>query len=150
MPSLTIERTVNAPAAQAFRHFSDLANAPATMPAIKKLEILTPGPVGKGTRFRETRIMFGKEATETMEITAFDPPRSYTVEGDSCGSHYSTTFTFAPAGSAATRVGMHFTCRAQTLGAKLMAPVSFLMMGVMRKALEGDMDAMKAAAERQT
>ncbi|MFN0011712.1 MAG: SRPBCC family protein [Phycisphaerales bacterium] len=148
MPSLTIQRTVNAPAQRAFAHFSDLANVPAMIPAIKKLEILTPGPVGKGTRFRETRIMFGKEATETMEITAFEPPRSYTVEGHSCGSLYATTFSFEPAGSAATLVTMHFSCHAQTLTAKLMIPLSFLLMGVMRKALESDMDAMKAAAER--
>ncbi len=149
MPSLTIERTVNAPAAHVFARYTDLPNAAAMIPAIKKLDILTPGPVGKGTRFRETRVMFGKEATETMEITAFDPPRAYTIEGDSCGSHYSTTFTFAPAGGgAATRMTMHFVCRAQTLTAKLLAPLSLLMMGFMRKALEGDVDAMKAAAER--
>ena len=148
MPSLTIERTVNAPLAQVFARFTDLTNAPAMIPAIKKIEILTPGPIGAGTRFRETRVMFGKEAAATMEISTFDPPRSYCVEADSGGSHFATTFTFEPAGSSATRVAMHFGCQAQTLGAKLLTPLSLLMMGFMRKALGADMDSMKAAAER--
>ncbi len=148
MPSLTIERTVNAPIAQVFARFTDLTNAPNMIPAIKKVEILTPGSIGAGTRFRETRVMFGREGAVTMEITAFDPPRSYCVEADSGGSHFATTFTFEPTGGSATRVAMHFGCRAESLMAKLLIPLSLLMMGFMRKALGADMDSMKAAAER--
>ncbi len=148
MPSLTIERTVNAPLQRTFACFTDLANAPANIPQIKSLDVLTAGPVGTGTRFRETRIMFGKVATATMEITAFNPPRGYTVECRQGGTHYLSTFTFEPGGSGATRAEMRFEWRAESLGAKLMAPLGFLLQGVMRKAMAGDMDAMKAAAER--
>jgi hypothetical protein len=64
--------------------FTDLDGAAERVDGIQKLEKLTDGPVGLGTRFRETRRMFRKEAAEEMEFTAFEPGRSYGVCCDAC------------------------------------------------------------------
>ena len=70
MTTFTVKKHVNAPPELVFAKASDFANAPSFIGAIKKVEILTPGPIQAGTRFKETRVMFKREATEEMEVTA--------------------------------------------------------------------------------
>jgi uncharacterized protein YndB with AHSA1/START domain len=148
MVSVTSVRLINAPQESVFQTFTDLRRAPEFIPAIKTLEVLTEGPIGKGTRWREMRVMMGKEATETMEITEFDPPRSYAVEARSHGTHYRSTFRFSPE-SGGTRAEMTFSGRPESGWAKALgALVGWAFKGMLRKALEADMDALKAAAER--
>src|SRR5262249_42210999 len=116
------------------------------IPSIKRIEMLTNGPVGVGTRFKETRNMFGKEATETMEVTAFDPPRSYALGCNSCGCIYDSRLDFIPS-AGGTKVTMSFNVKAVSFFAKLMSPLSRLFSGMMRKCFEGDLEAVKKAAE---
>src|SRR5262245_42984417 len=99
MKTHTMSKHVNATPQRAFEIFADLRRATERIRGIKRVEILTEGPVGKGTRFRETRIMFGRECTETMEFTDYQPGRSYTVGCDSCGVVWAHTFRFLPNGS---------------------------------------------------
>lgn len=148
MKSLVIERHVAAPPERTFDVFSNVQGAKDTLSAVTRIEMLSPGAVAKGTRWRETRVMFGREATEEMWIDSFEPPRGYSVAAQSGGARYLTTFTFAPKGGG-TDVRMEFSAVPANLVAKvlggLMGP---LMAGSMRKALEKDMDELKAAAER--
>lgn len=138
---------VDAPVERVFAVASDIERAPEVISAITKMDMLTPGPVGVGTRFRETRIMFGKEATEVMEFTVFDPPRSYTLVADSHGCHYMSTFRFTPE-AGGTRVDFEFTGDAHSFGAKVMSAVMGpLMKGTMRKMLAKDLRELKHAAE---
>jgi hypothetical protein len=44
-----------------FGFLTDGANAPRVVPSVVRVEKLTDGPVGAGTRYRETRLMNGKE-----------------------------------------------------------------------------------------
>ncbi len=146
-PVIAISTQVNAPVDRVFDLFSDLRNAPGRIKAIKKLEVLTDGPIRKGTRFRETRIMFNKEDTVEMEVTEFEPGRSYTIGGNSCGCEFAWTLRFAPSGSA-TNVEMEMRTRAVSLFAKIMSPLSKLMMGpMMKKCMEQDMADLRAIAE---
>ena len=110
MATLTVVRTIGAPPERTFEAFSNLETAAERIRGIEKLEILQRSESGKngigvGTRFRETRIMFGKEATEEMEITRFEPPSGYTVEARSHGAHYVSTFSFRADGEG-TRLEM--------------------------------------------
>jgi Polyketide cyclase / dehydrase and lipid transport len=139
---------IAAPAADVFALFSDLENAAGRIQAIVKLELLTPAPVGKGTRFRETRVMMGREHAEVMEIIDFDPPRSYVVHCVSCGMEYRTQFRFVPV-NGGTRVEQEFDGRPLTLFAKLMAPLSQWMLGPMQRCLEQDVRDLKQIAERE-
>jgi hypothetical protein len=146
MPTVTLAKHLNAAPEAVFALATDLANAPGRVKAITKLELLTPGPIGVGTRFRETRVMFGKEATEEMTISAFDPPHGYEVTAHSCGTDYHTIFRFLPE-SGGTRVEFEFHARAVSFFAKLLTPLMFLMKGVMRKCVEQDLEDIKKAAE---
>lgn len=147
MPSLTVQTHIDAPPQRVFAVFTDLARAAENMQGVKRLDVLTDGPIGKGTRFRETRVMFGREATEEMEITAFEPDQSYTVGCDAHGAHYVTRFDFHPDGEG-TRVEMCFGVTPLSLFARLLSPLSRFMMGGLKKALDQDLSDLKAAVER--
>lgn len=148
MARLTLTRHVAAPREQVFAVFTDLEGSAARIDSIRKVERLTPGPFGAGTRWSETRVMFGKERTEILEVTAFDAPTGYTVACVSCGAVYTTVFRFEEDG-AATRVTMEYVARPMTFMARVLAVMMTPMMGAMRKALEGDLDALKHAAEKR-
>jgi hypothetical protein len=128
--------------------FTDLGKAAERIPTIKKIEVLTPGPMGVGTRFKETRVVFKREATETMEVTAFEPGRRFVTIASSCGTHYRSEYRFTPEGGG-TKVDMSFEARAVSFWAKLMSPLFTLMKGTMRKCFEDDMEALRKVLEDQ-
>ncbi|HEX4954681.1 MAG TPA: SRPBCC family protein [Thermoanaerobaculia bacterium] len=131
MTGITIKRQVAAPRERVFAAATDFANAASFIQAIDKIEMLTEGPVGVGTRFRETRIVFGRPATEEMKVTGFDPPGSYTLTAESHGARYETVFSFAEK-SGGTEVEMRFAVTPLTFMAKVMG---FLMRPMMKKML---------------
>jgi hypothetical protein len=146
MPSFTLCKQIAAPPAAVFALFSDLEHAAGRIKAITKLELVTPGPVGVGTRFRETRKMFGKDCTEEMQITAFDPGHCYEVTAQSCGAEFRTLFHFEPEGTG-TRVDAEFRSRSRSWFAKLMVPLAWLMMGTMKKCIDQDLEDLRKVAE---
>lgn len=133
--NITVSETVNAPIERVFVFASDIPNCSSYIKSIESIETLTEadpstdnlGPVGKGYSWRETRIMFGKSATEDMTITEWSPSTGYTVEARSHGSHYLSHFTFEPVnnqdGNASTRMTMSFTGTPETFMAKVMMKV---------------------------
>lgn len=148
MSRLAVERTVDAGIECTFAVFSDVTAAAAHLSAVTRVQLLSDGPIGEGTRWRETRRMMRREATEEMWIESYDPPHAYSVAAESAGTRYLTTFTFVPTGSGATNVEMAFEAQPRTIIAKLLSAIMAPMIaGEMRKALARDMDDLKAAAE---
>jgi len=149
MKSITVTRTFPAPIDDVFGLVSDIPRASQSIKAITKTEMLTDGPVGVGTKWKETRKVMGREATETMWITEFEPNDRYVVEAESCGVHYRSVLAFKPTAAGGTDVSMTFGGTPLSLFAKLMTPLGFLFAGMMRKCLEDDMnDLEKAVAAR--
>ena len=146
MTQFTIGKHVNATREEVFAVASDFHNMARHIRGIARLEVLTDGTIAVGTRFRETRLMLGKESTEEMEITSFRPPESYVVECDSCGAHYRAEYLFIPDISG-THMRMTFEAQPTTLLAKLMSPLAMLMMGPMKKVIDADLEDVKAVAE---
>jgi hypothetical protein len=144
--SFTLKKHVNAPPPVVFARASDFANAPTFITAIKKVEILTPGPVQAGTRFRETRVMFKREASEVMEVTAFAPPTGYTLTAESCGCRYRTEFRFTPS-SGGTDVAMTFEGTPLTFIAKVMGFLMKPMIKMCAKETQKDLDDLARACE---
>lgn len=143
---ITLNEFIDADPDRTFEVFSDIANAPDRVSGIKQVTMLTDGPIGRGARFRETRVMFGKDATEDLEFTEFQPPKSYTIGCESCGVYFTSTFTFTPE-AGGTRVAMDMRSRSLSLKAKLMAPMCVLFAGSAKKAMRQDLLDLKAFSE---
>ena len=91
--------------------------------------------------------MFGKEATEEMWITDFEPPKGYSVEARSHGMLYETRFDFTPQG-AGTQVSWTFKGTPLTLATKLTSPLfGLLFKGTMKKCMTGDLEALRRVCE---
>ena len=56
------------------------------------------GPLGKGTRIRETRRLMGREYHVVHEVTAFDPPHRFDVEAVEGPMPLSVSHTLEPSG----------------------------------------------------
>lgn len=148
MARFSVAKYVDAPPSLVFQLFTDLEHAPERVSGISRLDILTPGPVGIGTRFRESRRILGHEATEEMEITAFEPGRHFDVRSRSGGTEYRASYRFSPEG-AGTRVEVDFESEPLSLAARLMAPLSRSVTGTMKKYVVQDLDDLRRLAEQQ-
>lgn len=150
MKPLSVARRIEAPRERVFEAATDIQSWPARIGGIERVEVLTPGPFGKGTRFRETRIMFGREATEEMVVSDFEPGRSYVLIAESHGCRYRSAMRFDDDGPGATRVEMTFEATPLTTGAKVMGAVMGPMMkGTMCKMIAKDIEDLGASLGRE-
>jgi uncharacterized protein YndB with AHSA1/START domain len=69
-------------------------NAPKVAPNIKSMVKLTEDTVGVGTRYRETRLMNGKEAQAELEIVDFEPNQRYAMKNVTEGIETIYRYTF--------------------------------------------------------
>jgi|SRR3954452_17648366 carbon monoxide dehydrogenase subunit G len=146
MISCSSTYTIAAPSEQVFEMFSDFEAMPGRIKGIKRIEVVTPGPLRVGTQFRETRQMHGHDATELMEITVFHRPRRYAVSCRSCGSLITTTFRFdkVPEG---TRLNVEIQAEAQSWFVKLLSPLAKILLGMIQKCVTQDVLDLKQVLE---
>ena len=146
---LDVSRSIAAPAERVWEVLVDIPGSPQIISAIDSVEMLAgPDPLDVGTRWRETRTMMGKSATEEMWVTAVDPGRSYSVAADSRGAAYESRFDVTPTGADSCTLALHFEGHPQGTGGKVLAAtVGRLFLPMERKALEKDLADIAVAAE---
>ncbi len=138
------ECKIPASKSKCFEAFSDLNNLSDKVTAITQIELLTPGEIGVGTKFKETRVMFGKESSEVMDITLFEPDSHIREEAHSSDIHYISDWKFTES-DGQTTVSITFNVQAQTIIGKLMSLMFLFISGSLKKAFERDMEDMKKA-----
>ena len=140
MKPVKVSLDIKSPREKVFRAASNVDGFEKNIKGITRIEKLSEGPSGLGTRWKETRMMFGKESIEEMWFSKFEPPFSYEVSSDSHGVKYLTVFHFEDLGSSLTRVSVVFSGEAKSFFARimgfLMAP---LMRGTIKKLLKKDL-----------
>ncbi|MBW5486152.1 SRPBCC family protein [Streptomyces bambusae] len=150
MPEVVVEREMAAPAERVWRALTALESMPEVLSGVDAVEVLTPGPFGVGTRWRETRRMFGKEATEEMYVTACEAPQRYVAEADNAGMHYVSEFRLTERVPGRTTVRMTFGAQ-RTAGGR---PNVFLRLlnrlgtKAVAKAITRDLSDVAASVER--
>ena len=148
MATVQVSTKISAEPQRVFELITDFEHAADRINGIDKIEVLTDGPVGVGTKFRETRTMFGREATETMEITEFEPGRSYKTFAENCGCEYVSGFTVNPA-EGGCEVVMDFRSTPQTFLAKILSVMMAPMMKTLVKCVQDDLSDLKKFAESE-
>ncbi|MDV5146190.1 SRPBCC family protein [Streptomyces sp. SBC-4] len=109
--SVVVERRVAASPGRVWEAITDLRDMPRVLSGVEKVEVLTEGGFGVGTRWRETRRMLGKEATEEMTVTECVPPDRYVTVADSHGMHYVSELILKADGDGGTTLRMTFSAR---------------------------------------
>lgn len=149
MSRLDVTREIAAPVEAVFDRAANFEDAARTLTAIKRVEMLTEGDVGVGTRFRETREMFGREAIEEMEVVEFERPRRYVLGTENHGARYSSEMAFEPLPDGGTRVRMSFEAQPVTFFARVMSFLTKPMMKKMVEACAKDLDDLARVCERR-
>ncbi|MFJ9447409.1 SRPBCC family protein [Kitasatospora sp. NPDC101235] len=73
--------TIDAPAGEVFAYLARPENLPRWNYALDRTEQTSPGPIGVGTTYRQTRTL-PRPAEEHFRITEYDPPNLLTIDGD--------------------------------------------------------------------
>ena len=147
---IEVSRTVESSAACVWDVAADLDAATDVISAIESVELLAgpSRPIDLGTCWRETRTMFGRSATEEMTVTDLQAGRSYTVEADGSGAHYVSVISVVSLAEDRATLTMSFRAEPQGRGSRILANTAGrLFVGATRKALQGDLDDIAAAAE---
>jgi carbon monoxide dehydrogenase subunit G len=142
MATVTVSNEIAAPLDRVFETFTDIEHGPAHVSGIKKLEMMTAGPVHVGTRWLETREVMGRLDSAEMEITAFDRNRMYTVSHKKAGVQIDTTFWFEPSGDG-TKVTVEFDLGSGGLPPGLLAPLGWAVASKVESVLNQDLADLK-------
>jgi carbon monoxide dehydrogenase subunit G len=67
-----VEQRIEAPPDRVWAFVLDISQSGRWMRDTVSIEMLDPGPFGVGSRFRQTRRMYGREASEEFTVTRFD------------------------------------------------------------------------------
>jgi hypothetical protein len=85
---------IDARPAEVIGFIADPANGPRWMKALEISELITPGPIGPGSRFREVQSAGGRRIETICEIVEFDPARRYAWRSVGDGpAQYGGSFT---------------------------------------------------------
>ena len=140
---------INAPIDKVWGIISNIEGSSKNINAIQDIKVLenpTDGLVG--FKWTETRIMFGKTATETMWITDAKTNEFYQTRAESHGAIYISKLNVIEK-DGGTELTMSFLGEAQTFMAKLMsATLGAIFKNATKKALMKDLEDIKAVAEK--
>lgn len=140
--------TIKGSKAATWAAIADIERAAHIFSGIQKIELVEKPASGLvGLRWRETRMLFGEEATVEKWITEAVDQEYYKTRAESDGFIFLTTHRLEGRDSSVSVVGIHETIPATFL-ARLKGLPMFLFKGVIRKAILLDLNDLKAAVER--
>ena len=97
MSTVAVTRLVEAPVSAVWRVFTDLPSRCERLTTVIAVELLTRGPFGAGTVWRETRTMAdGGEITEEFRVDECVVGERFVVISPGIGAEYRMTYTFVP------------------------------------------------------
>ena len=154
MAKVKVSTEVKAPVERVFALFTDIEHAADHVSGIKKIEVMSMGPFNLGYRWTETREVMGRLDDATMEITSFEPNRTYTVthyKGGILGSgvRIDAIFTFEPV-PVGTKVSIEFELHPEGMPPGVLLPLEWAIGGKVRHVLSDDLADLKKSIETIT
>jgi uncharacterized membrane protein len=134
--------TIRTPVEDVFAFLADFENVPKWNYAIIETRKVSPGPVGVGTTYRQTRSV-PRRSEEAFEVTVFEPASRLEVQGELGPFTARVGYTLEPAGSV-TRL-----TNAVELGSSgLLTLVALLATSRVKQAVAANLDTLKQLLER--
>ena len=145
--TIAVSEEINAPRERIWDLITDIDSWADTISGIVSIEVINRPEAGVvGLKWREKRVLFGKEAVETMWISAAEPNRWYETTAENHGAIYSTRMSLSESNDKVV-LTMAFSAKPTTIAARLMSVMSFMFNGTMRKMLQKDLADIRRAAE---
>ncbi|MFT4710559.1 MAG: carbon monoxide dehydrogenase subunit G [Bacteroidia bacterium] len=147
--NLETQIEIDAPKEAVWAVITDFAHAADNIQGIQEVEILEQ-PVGSlvGLKWKETRVMFGKTATEVMWITEAVENAHYITRAESHGFIYISAMRVEDHGSGCLLTMAHDSQAQGFMGKVIGVPMGLVFKGMMKKVLLKDLTDIKAVVER--
>ena len=148
---INIEQPIAAPPEAIWAVITDIENAAERISAIQKIEVLERPESGLiGLKWKETRTLFGKTATETMWITEAESNVYYCTRAESHGVVYRSELRITEVDGACI-LSMSFEGQPQTRMARVMSCLmGWMFKGATEKAVRQDLENIRVAVESRT
>ncbi|MCH2152492.1 MAG: SRPBCC family protein [Phycisphaerales bacterium] len=146
MARFELNMLIKAPVERVFDVFTTLDRLADRHEDIVEIERVTDGPIGPGTIFNETRSVFGREFTSTMEFSEFAPDNHWVISSKSGGFLYRFAFDLQPEAEG-TRLILQTTSKPLNPIAFLLGLASPILMRVARSAGKRDIEKLAKVAE---
>lgn len=85
---------IHKPVSEVFNYLASMENAHEIMPNVVEMEKKTAGAIGKGTQFKETRMVRGKKINADIEYVQYEQDHSLTTRSNSNGLIVEYHYTF--------------------------------------------------------
>lgn len=145
MKPICVSLSIAAPLGVVFQVISDVRNFRDAVPHITNIEFLTEQKVGEGTRFRETRLMNGREQTVDLEVAEYVDDDRVRMISDAGGTIWDSLFTVTENSElSTTKLDLRMDINPHTLMARIITP---MIRRMVVKGVEADMDSVKAFCE---
>jgi uncharacterized protein YndB with AHSA1/START domain len=96
MAGFEMNEWISRPPQEVFDFITASHNAPKVVPSVKSMVKLTEGPLRVGTRYRETRLMNGKEQSAELEVVEYEPDQKYAMRNVTEGIETVYRYRFHP------------------------------------------------------
>ena len=143
MSRTTVRKTIDAPVDFVFRTVSEIDNYSEAIPHIVDVEFISDIRSGVGSRFRETRLMMGREASTVLEVTEYVENERVRLVSDEGGTIWDSIFTVSPV-EGGTELTLVMDAAPYTFKSRILVPIMKL---AIRMGLVKDMDAVKKYCE---
>ena len=137
-------RSIQASPDRVFRTVADPEEFQKAIPGGSTVEFLTPVRNAVGAKFRATRVTNGKSAAFDQEVTEYVPGQKVRLVNVTHGTEWDSVFEVKRAGPG-TELALTMDARPGHLLGRIM---NRLIGGMVQKALDQDMDAVKAYCEK--
>lgn len=144
MKTIIVTKNINAPVEKVFNTVAHIEEFSKTVSNVVKVEFLTEQKTGAGTRFRETRLMRGKEASTELQVTEYVKNEKVRLVAKNMGTVWDTTFSVKQE-NGGTTLTMSMDAKSTNFFAGLM---NSMIRGMIAKEVEKDMDAVKVYCEK--
>lgn len=147
---MTVEAhiTINATKAAVWAATTDIERFAELLSGVENIELMEkPATVLVGLKWKETRILFGKEATVEKWISEAKENEFYKTQAEQDGFVFITTNRIAGSDGNVTPTGIHET-QPQGFATKLKSLPMVFFKGAIRKAILQDLNDVKKAVER--
>lgn len=144
--TIDINRSVNV----VWKIITDIDHADTFLSGLLEIKVLSRPSEGLvGLKWEETRVLFGKKATETMWITEAKENGYYATRAESHGSVYTSKLAVLPIENGC-RLVMTFQAEGQNIFVKILSIVMFpLFKSIPKKMLDQDLKDIKVFAEKK-
>ena len=108
MTEIQIRQRFALPPERAWESLVAFDRYPEWIESYEAVEFVGTQHEGVGTRWRQTRTVFGRSHSQVMEVTSWEGPRSFALVAEESGARYETRYELAPV-EGGTEVVMTFS-----------------------------------------